>query len=125
MIGDFLEALSQQVGLQIMLTQEVDPNRHIKAQIEEKPIEEVLRNVLQGYSYAVVFNHPQENRPMVTYYQKPPQRSNSKNAPQPPLTDDHGISDEEVDVPEQDTEDFEPDDPDEIKKKWFNSRAPD
>jgi type II secretory pathway component GspD/PulD (secretin) len=69
-LNQFLETLSQAAGLQVVLTDPMDLSRNITVHFDHKPIDDVVKTLLRGYSYALVFNaqdEPQQQR-LVSYH---------------------------------------------------------
>ena len=55
-IMDILDNLSEAADLQIIIIRADDMNRRVNVNFIKEPVEDVIRNILKGYSYAIVFN---------------------------------------------------------------------
>jgi hypothetical protein len=63
----FLIDLSELANLQLIVVETIDPNRLITVNFNHESIEEVVRSVLDGYSYAVIYNTSEKDQGLLSY----------------------------------------------------------
>lgn len=65
---EFLIGLSELANLQFIVVEAIDPNQLITVNFNHEPIEEVVRSVLNGYSYAVIYNTSEKDQGIILSY---------------------------------------------------------
>jgi hypothetical protein len=64
----FLRELSEVANLQIIIVEDMDLDQTIILNFKNEPVEQILRHVLKGCSYAVIYNTSEKNPGIVLSY---------------------------------------------------------
>jgi protein-arginine kinase activator protein McsA len=64
----FLKELSEMANLQIIIIEDMDLDQVITLNFKNEPVEQILRHVLKGCSYAVIYNTSEKNPGIVLSY---------------------------------------------------------
>ena len=66
---DFIEALALEANLQFIFDEALDPKTRISLNVGCEPLNELVRKILKGRSYALVFNVTERDQPLIISYE--------------------------------------------------------